>query len=246
MPDVRGQYAPCGALPRRLSVDRRFAFPRITVTSSPLPQFFRTRATGAFILLAGVFLAALAAGPAAHAGEIVKLPPASAKASAEVFFSPGADTDRAIATLVTGARKRVWLAGYYFTSATIAKALDQAHARGVDVRVVLDRSQVTQKYSSATYFHNRGVPLWINARYPVMHHKFLIIDADTIGLGSMNFTRAGAQKNAENFNVFRRWPALVAPYAVEFKLLEKESERYRPGMTFDDGRFPASRSERQE
>lgn len=177
---------------------------------------------------------------------MVAPPAASAKASVEVFFSPGADTDKAIAAQIAVARNRVWLAGYYFTSATIAKALDQAHARGVDVRVVLDRSQVTQKYSSATYFHNHGVPLWINARYPVMHHKFLIVDADTIGLGSMNFTRAGAQKNAENFNLFRRWPAMVAPYAAEFDRLAKESVRYRPGMTFDDDGFPAGRSERQE
>ena len=197
-------------------------------------------------VLVGALITGLTATSDADAGVVVALPAASTKASAEVFFSPGADTDKAIATLISGARSRVWLAGYYFTSATIAKALDQAHARSVDVRVVLDRSQVTQKYSSATYFHNRGVPLWINARYPVMHHKFLIVDADTIGLGSMNFTHAGAQKNAENFNLFRRWPAMVAPYAAEFDRLAKESVRYRPGMTFDDDGFPASRSDRQE
>ncbi|MGJ7579478.1 phospholipase D family protein [Variovorax sp. RHLX14] len=196
--------------------------------------------------LAGALATGLTATSNADAGTVVALPAASTKASAEVFFSPGADTDKAIAALISSARSRVWLAGYYFTSATIAKALDQAHARGIDVRVVLDRSQVTQKYSSATYFHNHGVPLWINARYPVMHHKFLIVDADTIGLGSMNFTRAGAQKNAENFNLFRRWPAIVAPYAAEFDRLAKESVRYRPGMTFDDDDFPAGRSERQE
>ena len=196
-------------------------------------------------VLVGAFITGLTATSDADAGVMVAVPAASSKASAEVFFSPGADTDKAIATLISGARSRVWLAGYYFTSATIAKALDQAHARGVDVRVVLDRSQVTQKYSSATYFHNHGVPLWINARYPVMHHKFLIVDTDTIGLGSMNFTRAGAQKNAENFNLFRRWPSMVAPYAAEFDRLAKESVRYRPGMTFDDD-FPAGRSERQE
>lgn len=197
-------------------------------------------------VLVGTLVTGWTAASDADAGVMVASPPISARASAEVFFSPGADTDNAIAALISAARSRVWLAGYYFTSATLAKALDQAHARGVDVRVVLDRSQVTQKYSSATYFHNHGVPLWINARYPVMHHKFLIVDADTIGLGSMNFTRAGAQKNAENFNLFRRWPAMVAPYAAEFDRLAKESVRYRPGMTFDDDGFPASRSEREE
>lgn len=164
-------------------------------------------------------------------GITIPMPAASARATTRVFFSPGAETDRAIAATIAEARQRVWIAGYYFTSSVIAKALDQARGRGVDVRVVLDRSQATLKYSSATYFHNRGVPLWINARYPVMHHKFLVVDAGTVGFGSMNFTRAGTQQNAENFNLFQRWPALVSTYAREFDRLLKESERYRPGMT---------------
>ena len=178
-------------------------------------------------------LVAVLAAPVHAKGIAVALPAPSSGASAEVFFSPDAQTDRAIARAVGEARRRVWIAGYFFTSSTIAKALDQAKSRGLDVRVLLDRSQVTLRYSSATYFHNQGVPLWINARYPVMHHKFLLIDADTVGFGSMNFTRAGAQQNAENFNLFRRWPQLAETYAQEFERLQQESERYRPGMHFD-------------
>jgi len=216
-----------------------------TPTSNPRP-----RPTSGLRQL--LIACALAWGPGATvpatAGTIVAVPPPPGRADVEVFFSPGGDTDRAIAGQIAAARQRVWLAGYYFTSATIARALAQAHARGVDVRVVLDSSQATQQYSSATYFHDHGVALWINARYPVMHHKFLIVDADTLGLGSMNFTRAGAQKNAENFNLFRRWPALVAPYAAEFERLAAESVRYRPGLRFDadgDAAVPA-KSERPE
>lgn len=174
--------------------------------------------------------------PATHAhatATVVPLPAPSAGAQVQVFFSPDDGTDRAIAQAMAQARQRVWIAGYYFTSSTIAKALDQAHARGLDVRVLLDRSQVSLRYSSATYFHNHGVPLWINARYPVMHHKFVVIDQDTVGFGSMNFTRAGAEQNAENFNLFRRWPQLTGTYATEFLRLQKESAKYRPGMVFD-------------
>ena len=218
-------------------------------TPNPIP-----RPTSRFrsLLIACALICAFTCGPGATvpatAGTIVAVPPPAARADVEVFFSPGGDTDRAIAGQIAAARQRVWLAGYYFTSATIARALAQAHARGVDVRVVLDGSQATQQYSSATYFHDHGVALWINARYPVMHHKFLIVDADTLGFGSMNFTRAGAQKNAENFNLFRRWPALVAPYAAEFERLAAESVRYRPGLRFDadgDAAVPA-KSERPE
>jgi len=190
------------------------------------------RLHGIALLGVGGLLAALGL-PLRAEGIAVPLPSPASGASAQVFFSPDAETDRAISQAIADARRRVWVAGYFFTSSTIAKALDQAKARGLDVRVLLDRSQVTLKYSSATYFHNRGVPLWINARYPVMHHKFVLIDADTVGFGSMNFTRAGAQQNAENFNLFRRWPQLASAYAKEFERLQQESAPYRPGMVFE-------------
>ena len=49
----------------------------------------------------------------------------------------------------------------------------------------------------------------------------------------MNFTKSGARQNAENFNLFRRWTALANAYAGEFERIERESEAYRPGMTFE-------------
>ena len=167
----------------------------------------------------------------------VPMPAPSAGATTQVFFSLGGRTDEAIAATIDGAMHRVWIAGYYFTSSPIAKALHQAHERHVDVRIVLDRSQATQKYSSAVYFFNQGVPVKINSRYPVMHHKFLVVDSDTVGFGSMNFTRSGSNQNAENFNLFRRRPAMTEAYAFEFSRLERESEPYRPGMVIDQ---PAS------
>ena len=195
-------------------------------------------------LIACGLLAAAIAAPAIGANAItVPTPPLTTNAAVEVFFSPGANTDQAIAAAILAAKKRVWIVGYYFTSAPIAKALHQAHERDIDVRVVLDRSQATAKYSSATYFHNQGVPLKINSRYPILHHKFIVIDGDMVGFGSMNFTKSGAQQNAENFNLFRRWPKLADTYAKEFQRLERESETYRPGMSFDQ---PAPASETTE
>ena len=192
----------------------------------------RAQACGALVAIATLTLFIAPATAQTASGIVVPMPPAAARATAEVFFSPDGRTDQAIAAAIGVARQRVWIAGYYFTSSVIAKALRSAHARDVDVRVVLDRSQATLKYSSATFLNNQAVPLWINSRYPVMHHKFVLIDADTVGFGSMNFTRAGAQQNAENFNLFRRWPQLARLYAKEFRRLEEESEPYRPGMSF--------------
>jgi phosphatidylserine/phosphatidylglycerophosphate/cardiolipin synthase-like enzyme len=51
---------------------------------------------------------------------------------------------------LTGAKKSVLVQAYSFTSAPIAKALVDAHKRGVDVKVILDRSNRTAHYSAAT------------------------------------------------------------------------------------------------
>lgn len=58
-----------------------------------------------------------------------------------------------------------------------------------------------------------------------MHHKVIVSD-DNVAFGSMNFTKAGDAKNAENFNLFRGAPKLTAEYAAEFRRLYEESRPY--------------------
>jgi len=55
-----------------------------------------------------------------------------------------------------GAKESVLVQAYSFTSAPIAKALVEAHRRGVRVQVILDRSQRTERYSFATSLKNAG------------------------------------------------------------------------------------------
>jgi phosphatidylserine/phosphatidylglycerophosphate/cardiolipin synthase-like enzyme len=55
---------------------------------------------------------------------------------------------------------------YSFTSAPIDKALPNAHKRKVRVEAILDKSQVNhQKYSSATFFFNQGIPVRIDGKH---------------------------------------------------------------------------------
>jgi phosphatidylserine/phosphatidylglycerophosphate/cardiolipin synthase-like enzyme len=130
--------------------------------------------------------------------------------------------------LIEQAKKRILLAGYGFTSNDIAKAIKEAHARGVIVHLVLDKSNLTSKYSRATYLANACVDVRINSRYAIMHHKFLVVD-NRVGFGSMNFTKSANQRNAENFNIFHNAPKLVFVYVKEFLRLYKESVPYRQG-----------------
>lgn len=82
------------------------------------------------------------------------------------------------------------LSKWLITSAPIAKALLNAHKRGVKMEVILDKSQRTQKYSSATFLLNVGIPVKIDAQHAIAHNKVMIIDGETVITGSFNFTRA--------------------------------------------------------
>ena len=68
----------------------------------------------------------------------------------------------------------------------------------VGVKVILDKRQVTQKYSSATFLKNQKIPLWIDYKPAIAHNKVMIIDADVVITGSFNFTKAAQENNAEN------------------------------------------------
>jgi phosphatidylserine/phosphatidylglycerophosphate/cardiolipin synthase-like enzyme len=125
----------------------------------------------------------------------------------EVYFSPHGGCTDAIIREVNKAKNTVLVQAYSFTSAPIAKALLDAHKRKVKVEVILDKSQRTQKYSSATFLFNAGIPTKIDAKHAIAHNKVMIIDGETIITGSFNFTKAAEENNAENLLVttIRNW-----------------------------------------
>ena len=97
--------------------------------------------------------------------------------------------------------------------------------RGVDVRVILDKSQRTEKYSSADFLHNMGIPVVIDARHAIAHNKVMVIDGETVITGSFNFTKAAEEHNAENMLVIRD-RAIAEKYASNWDVHVEHSEPY--------------------
>lgn len=64
--------------------------------------------------------------------------------------------------------------------------------------MILDRSQRTERYSSATFLDNSGLGPLIDGRHAIAHNKVMVIDGKTVITGSFNFTKAAEQSNAEN------------------------------------------------
>jgi len=143
----------------------------------------------------------------------------------EVYFSPQGGCTEAVVNELDAAKATVLVQAYSFTSAPIAKALVDAHNRGVDVRVILDRSQRTEKYSSADFVAHAGIPCYIDAAHAIAHNKVMVIDGATVLTGSFNFTKAAEEHNAENLLVIRD-KALADKYAANWKAHLDHSEAY--------------------
>jgi len=142
--------------------------------------------------------------------------PVTKPESAQVYFSPKGGCTEAVVEAVGKARVSVLVQAYSFTSAPIARALLDAHKRGVKVEVLLDKSQRTEKYSAADTLANSGIPTKIDDRHAIAHNKVIVIDGETVISGSFNFTKAAEESNAENLLVIRD-RAMAARYAENWK-----------------------------
>jgi len=126
---------------------------------------------------------------------------------------------------LAAAKATVLVQAYSFTSAPIAKALVETHARGVDVQVILDRKETGSRYSSADFVAHAKIVTLIDGAHTIAHNKVMVIDDETIITGSFNFTTAAERQNAENLLVIRD-SALAARYAANWRAHAAHSVRY--------------------
>jgi phosphatidylserine/phosphatidylglycerophosphate/cardiolipin synthase-like enzyme len=145
--------------------------------------------------------------------------------SIEVFFSPRGGCTDAVVGQLQATKESVLVQAYSFTSVPIAKALLDAHKRGVKVQVILDKSQRTERYSSATFLNNSGIPTFIDSAHAIAHNKVMVIDGQIVITGSFNFTKAAEESNAENLLVIRN-AELAGKYAANWEAHLRHSEPY--------------------
>jgi phosphatidylserine/phosphatidylglycerophosphate/cardiolipin synthase-like enzyme len=150
-----------------------------------------------------------------------------ATGTVEVAFSPNGGGAGIIINAITQAKKSIKVQAYSFTNADIAKALLDSSKRGVDVKVVLDKSQETEKYTSATFLANAGVPVRIDDDFAIAHNKIMILDEETVITGSFNFTKAAEERNAENVLVIRGNKELANLYLKNWQWRWEASETYK-------------------
>lgn len=142
----------------------------------------------------------------------------------EVAFSPKQGATQLIIDTIEKAENSIFVAAYSFTSKPIAKALIRAHQNGIDVGVVVDKSQRTTRYSAYLELKKLGLPIRINSNYAIMHNKFMIVDAKILQTGSFNYSQAAENNNAENVLVISDNSMVVKQYTQKWLELWNEAQ----------------------
>jgi phosphatidylserine/phosphatidylglycerophosphate/cardiolipin synthase-like enzyme len=119
--------------------------------------------------------------------------------SIEVYFSPDDGTQARLVELIDEADSSVYMLAYSFTADPIADALLEADGRGVTVVGVVETSQASGTGGDFFRLVDAGMMnLELDGNPKQMHHKVLIIDGETVVLGSYNFSGSAEERNDEN------------------------------------------------
>lgn len=154
--------------------------------------------------------------------------PIPAGASYDLGFSPGGTSLNVVLKAVSSAKETVRVAAYEFTSKEIAEALIEARGKGVQVEVVADYKASNDRASVLTRLVTAGIGVRLDRQYSIHHHKFLVVDNDSVETGSFNYTEAAAKHNAENALVLWHVPSLARAYTEEWNRLWAESQPDHP------------------
>lgn len=130
---------------------------------------------------------------------------------ASMCFTPGMPCTQMIIDELNQAKHDIRVQAYSFTSKSIAEALVKAKRRGVDVQVILDKSQVNYKYSVYPQLAQASIPIFVDSKPAIAHNKIIMIDGVTTLTGSFNFTQAEEKRNAENILVLHQ-PEVTTAY----------------------------------
>jgi phosphatidylserine/phosphatidylglycerophosphate/cardiolipin synthase-like enzyme len=168
------------------------------------------------------------------------------KTRVSVQFSPTSkqqawedSSNGSIGKLLAGSRDRVDLALFVFAEPTLANILQMQSHQGIKVRGLIDRQFAYRTYSSVLTLlgvdgnnlcqpasgtkalNTLGVPNLPTG--DLLHHKFAVIDKQTVITGSHNWSNAANYHNDETLLTIRDNPVVAAHFDREFERLYKNA-----------------------
>jgi len=140
----------------------------------------------------------------------------------EIKFARSESVADAIMGLIHEAASTIDGALYRFNHPGLAQSLEEAVHRGVHTRLLVDGNKYKESRITQELLAGAVIPFRLafgrQGRGSKMHHKFVILDRQTVLTGSYNWTHESEDENHENLLVLHDASAVEA-YAEEFEAL---------------------------
>lgn len=163
--------------------------------------------------------------------------PFSVRAANEL--SSGVGCEERILSLINGAREYIDVAVYSLNRKNIVQALIDARKRGVRIRILLDRKQLSasKEFVNVFLLSAAGIDVRVHSHQGLMHTKMAIFDGRSASGGSFNWTGPAVRLNDEICNFFIEDPDYAAQHQKYFDTLwEKNTEAFSKRWFRNEGR----------
>lgn len=134
------------------------------------------------------------------------------------------NTDKNLLKLIKGAKTSIDGAFYDIEDLTVADALVSAKKRGVKVRLVTDtdnmveKAEPTKPRKAVMWMLSEKIPVVDDQRSGIMHHKFMVVDGQTVWTGSTNLTPTSLYRHNNNALTIKN-AQLASAFDAEFERL---------------------------
>jgi cardiolipin hydrolase len=145
----------------------------------------------------------------------------------QVYFSPGPDCRIAIEQAIETALDELLICVFTISDDRLSDAIQRAHRNGLTVRVLSDNDKMDDRGNDIERLAASGVDVRIDRSPEHMHHKFMVVDGQTVLTGSYNWTRSAETRNEENLVVLDD-PFLAGRFAEEFERIWNISDPVLP------------------
>jgi phosphatidylserine/phosphatidylglycerophosphate/cardiolipin synthase-like enzyme len=133
----------------------------------------------------------------------------------ENYFAPEDEAQAQIIAEIQGAQSRIRFMAFVFTSDEIADAMIERAREGVVVQGVIEDRNAEGEYSEYERLRAEVHDVLPDGNPYIMHHKVIIIDDETVILGSYNFTASAEDRNDENLLIIHD-PEVATLFVEEF------------------------------
>lgn len=131
-------------------------------------------------------------------------------------FSPKNGISDILLKEVGAAKTSIHFMAFSFTQDALSRAMRNRFESGIDIQGVFEARQV-DRHSEYDSMKAAGLSVAEDTNGGAMHHKVIIVDAETVITGSYNFSRNAEENNSENLLIIRGNPDIAAAYLAEFQ-----------------------------